>query len=148
MLTLFTVLFVSFPLFFRCDDMVTFAQTLDWPLIPDATAVIWHRCNVYQFVICASVTDWIGVRSKPFPKNVTTNVTYQHKTKLQDEIVKTNLSCKISTQYECVQNAGTLHPARQCSDRQTEQTDAQPDRRDIRTDTSNHNTSSAWKARG
>ena len=56
-ITLFTVLLVSFPLFFRCDDMVTFAQTLDWPLIPDAMAVIWHRSNVYQFVICASVTD-------------------------------------------------------------------------------------------
>ena len=52
-------------------------------------AVIRHRCNVYHFVICASVTDKIGVRSKPFPQNVTTNVTYQHKAKLQDEMVKT-----------------------------------------------------------
>ena len=40
-----------------CLSELSVEQTVCWPVIPDDITVIWHRCNVYEFVcICASIT--------------------------------------------------------------------------------------------
>ena len=44
-------------IFLWCLSELSVEQTVCWPVIRDDITVIWHRCNVYQFVcICASIT--------------------------------------------------------------------------------------------
>ena len=44
-------------MFLCCLYELSVEQTVCWPVIRDDITVIWHRCNVYEFVcICTTIT--------------------------------------------------------------------------------------------